>query len=283
MADGGDDSSTGGGGVVAGDPTSSSGGDGSTTGGGSSGGDSSGVTGGDTSGEESTGATTSIMPEPTPRLLLMTKTEGYRHDSIPAGISAVQGICDEQGWELTTTEDASLFTDEQLATFTGVMFLSTSGDILSPEQEAAFRGFVEAGGSFIGVHAATDTEPGWQWYRELVGAHFHSHPAIQSAQIHVDVADHLATAHLSDPWLRADEWYNFDVNPRADETVNVLLTLDEGTYMGGNMGDHPITWTREVGPSRMFYTALGHTTTSYAEPEFLLHLSGGMRWALQGR
>jgi type 1 glutamine amidotransferase len=209
----------------------------------------------------------------------MTKTAGYRHDSIPSGIAAIQAICDQLGWDLTATEDAALFTVENLESFSGVVFLSTTGDILDTNQETAFRSFIESGGSFMGVHAATDTEPDWPWYRDYVGAHFDSHPEIQSAHIHLDVTDHPATSHLSDPWIRADEWYNFDLNPRAN--VNVLLTLDEETYIGGAMGDHPISWTREVGDSRLFYTALGHTASSYSEPEFLTHLAGGMQWALR--
>jgi uncharacterized protein len=59
----------------------------------------------------------------------------------------------------------------------------------------------------------------------------------------------------------------------------VLLTVDEASYTGGTMGtDHPIAWCHDRLGGRSLYTALGHTDESFAEPAFLRHVSGALRW-----
>jgi type 1 glutamine amidotransferase len=90
--------------------------------------------------------------------------------------------------------------------------------------------------------------------------------------------DHPSTGHLPPVWERTDEWYDFRTNPR--DTVTVLLTVDESSYEGGGMGDdHPLAWCHANCGGRSFYTALGHTEESYAEPAMLAHLLGGIRYA----
>lgn len=215
-------------------------------------------------------------------LLVFTKTTGFRHDSIPAGIAAVQAIAMDRGWVATATEDAAMFEPTALAEFQVVVFLSTTGDVLDDAQQTAFVEWVQGGGGFVGIHSASNTEEEWLWFVGLLGGTtFADHPAPQDATIHVAVADHLATMGLPDPWVRFDEWYNFDSQPSA--TVEVLLRLDETTYTGGTMGaDHPIAWAHHYEGGRAFYTALGHTNESWAEPEFLAHVEGAIEWASIG-
>ena len=213
-----------------------------------------------------------------PSLLVFTRTTGFRHDSIPDGIAAIRRIAGESGLSVDATEDPSVFRDENLGSYRAVVFLLTTGDVLDPEQQAAFERWVRAGSGFVGVHSASDTEYDWPFYGELVGAYFAGHPAVQPAVVHVEDRTHPATAALPVVWPRTDEWYDFRANPRA--SVHVLATVDETTYEGGSMGpDHPIAWCREVAGARAFYTAGGHTRESYTEPLFAAHLSGGIRWA----
>ena len=211
------------------------------------------------------------------RVLIFSKTAGFRHDSIPAGIAAVRALGESHGFGVDATEDADTFADATLKQYAAVLFLNTTGDILTDDQQAAFERYIKAGRGFVGVHAASDTEYGWPWYAKLVGAQFASHPAIQRATVTVEDAGHPATADLPAKWNRTDEWYNFRADPRAD--VRVLLSVDEATYDGGTMGDHPVAWCHDFGGGRAFYTALGHTKESYAEPLFLKHLLGGIEWA----
>jgi len=212
------------------------------------------------------------------KLLVFTKTEGYRHASIPDGITALQQIATENDWNTDHTEDASVFTTDSLNNYRAVIFLNTTGDILNSDQQSAFEQFIQNGGGFVGIHSASDTEYDWPWYGGLVGAYFESHPQIQEARIEVADRNHPSTLMLSAEWIRTDEWYNFQ-NISAD--INVLMLLDESSYEGGTNGDnHPAAWYREYAGGRMFYTAGGHTSDSYTEELFLQHLQGGISYVI---
>ncbi|WP_243740850.1 ThuA domain-containing protein [Streptomyces sp. 8K308] len=211
-------------------------------------------------------------------VLVFSRTAGFRHDSIDEGIAAITRLGAANDFTVTATEDAGAFTAENLSRYEAVVFLSTTGDVLNAAQEAAFEGYVNAGGGYVGVHAAADTEYDWAWYNGLAGALFHSHPHIQRATVRVEDRAHDATAHLGGAWQRTDEWYNYRTNPRT--TSHVLASLDEASYTGGTMdGDHPIAWCKEYEGGRAFYTGGGHTAESYSEEAFVRHLLGGIRWA----
>ena len=213
--------------------------------------------------------------EPRFAVLVFSKTTGFRHDLIPPGIAAITALGSEHGFGVDSTEDAELFTDAALARYKVVVFLSTTGDILNATQKAAFERYIRSGGGFVGIHSASDTEYQWVWYGRLVGAYFASHPQIQQATIHFEDPAHPSTQDLPTVWQRTDEWYNFRSNPRGK--VHVLATLDEATYSGGKMGaDHPIAWCQAIDGGRSWYTAMGHTAESYAEPLFRRHLLGGI-------
>jgi type 1 glutamine amidotransferase len=218
------------------------------------------------------------MTTPTFIVLVFSRTEGFRHDSIPAGIAAIQQQGRQRGFAVDASENAVLFTDEGLARYKAVIFLSTTGDVLNATQQTAFERFIRAGGGFVGVHSAADTEYDWPFYGELLGAYFAGHPDIQSATVQVEDPAHPSTSTLPRSWMRRDEWYNFQKNPRG--TVNILATLDERTYSGGTMGaDHPIMWSHTVGGGRAWYTAGGHTSESFSEQLFADHLGKAVVWA----
>src|SRR5918999_70294 len=212
------------------------------------------------------------------RVLVFSKTTGFRHSSIPDGIRAIRDLGRRNGFVAVPTEDASTFTEGALRKYAAVVFLSTTGDVLNADQQAAFERYIQGGGGFVGIHAAADTEYEWPFYGELVGAYFRSHPAIQKATVKVADRVHPSTRHLPDRWVRTDEWYDYRSNPRGN--VHVLATLDETTYQGGRMGaDHPIAWCHDYKGGRSWYTGGGHTSGSYSEAEFRQHILGGIRWA----
>jgi type 1 glutamine amidotransferase len=214
---------------------------------------------------------------PLTKVLVFSKTAGFRHSSIPNGIAAIQLLGSQNGFSVTATEDAAQFSTANLAQYQAVVWLSTTGDVLNDTQQAAFQSYIAAGGGYVGVHAAADTEYDWPWYGGLVGAYFLSHPAIQQATFRVEDTTNVATAHLPQNWVRTDELYNYRTNPRAN--VRVLMNLDESTYTGGTMGDHPITWCQNYGGGRAFYTGLGHTEESYTDSNFTRMLLGGIQFA----
>jgi type 1 glutamine amidotransferase len=211
-------------------------------------------------------------------VLLFSRTVGFRHDSIPAAIQALTELQDSGGFTVEATEDPTQFNADNLARFRVVVFLLTTGDVLDDDQQTAFEGWVGAGGGYLGVHSAADTEYDWPFYGALVGAYFKAHPAVQPANVDVEAADHPAMMGIASPWMRTDEWYDFQTNPR--DSVTVLATVDESSYTGGTMGpDHPIAWAHPTtGGGRALYTAMGHTQESYADPVFRQHLTGALRW-----
>jgi type 1 glutamine amidotransferase len=211
-------------------------------------------------------------------VLVFSRTAGFRHDSIPAGLAALEELAGRSGFTVVATEDPAQFTEGSLAPYAAVVWLSTTGDVLDAEQQFAFERYIQDGGGFVGIHAAADTEYDWPWYGGLVGAYFASHPPVQPGTVRIADAAHPSTSGLPSMWSRTDEWYDFRSNPRS--SVHVLATLDESTYRGGAMGaDHPIAWCHEYDGGRAWYTGLGHTVESYREAEFLDHLLGGIRYA----
>ncbi len=213
-------------------------------------------------------------------VLVFSKTAGYRHEAIEVGVEALREIARGEGWRFRATEDAAFFTAENLNPYTVVVFLNTTGDVLDDAQMAVLRRHIRRGRGFVGVHAATDTEHNDAWFQSMIGGEFHNHPRIQEATLRVHQATgHPTIGHLStDTWVRTDEWYNFQAPPPRDATV--VLSLDESSYTGGNMGaSHPLAWAREFEGGRVFYTGLGHTLASYADPDVRAHLREAMRWS----
>ena len=215
-------------------------------------------------------------------VLVFSKTLMFRHGSITNGIAAIKKLGEEHQFHVDATEDASWFTAKNLAKYKAVVFLSTSGNVLNEEQQAAFKEFIENGGGLAAVHAAVAgdvaTAGNWPWYGEALCTRFTNHSAIVQATVNVEDKDNPSTVGLPEKWERKDEWYNFITSPRAK--ARVLASLDETTYKGGTMGkDHPVAWCRQMGQGRIWYTALGHTAVSFTEPLFLKHLLGGIQLA----
>lgn len=212
------------------------------------------------------------------KLLLFTKTAGYRHDNIPKGVETIQRLFAKEGITVRHTEDAAVFLSDSIASFDGVLFFSTTGTIFNSEEKLAFQTFIESGKGFMGIHAASDTEFDWPWYNQLVGAYFMSHPRVQEAKLQVLNRKHKATRHLGKIWMHKDEWYDFK---NVQDGLHVLMNLDETSYEGGKMGAiHPIAWFRKVHGTRMFYTGLGHTKESFDSLDFQKHIIGGVKYVL---
>lgn len=223
-------------------------------------------------------ATAAPADDPPFKALVFSKTAAFRHDSIPDGIAAIQHLGQDHNFTVDATEDAGAFTDDNLAKYQVVIFLSTTGDVLDDTQQAAFERYIRAGGGYAGVHSAADTEYSWAWYGQLMGAYFKQHPAPQQAVVKVEDPAHPSTKGLPTLWTRTDEWYDYQTDPRPN--VHVLTEMDEKSYTGATMGaDHPNTWCQDFDGGRSWYTGLGHTKESYTEPNFLHLLLGGIQTA----
>lgn len=232
-----------------------------------------------------------VSPDPTPdpvkpgkgieslNLLVFSKTGGYRHGySIEEGIKAMKALGVKYGFKVDATEDSAQFTKENLAKYSVVFFLNTTGEILDDSQRAAFEGYIKAGGGYVGAHAAADTLYTWPYYEKIVGAWFGGHPAIQKAKVKVEDNKNISTSFFAAVLEREDEWYNYKTNPRPN--VTVLMSLDESSYQGGSMkGDHPITWCHEIDGGRAWYSGFGHTKETFTNPDTVKLFMGGILWA----
>jgi len=217
------------------------------------------------------------------QVLVFSKTAGFRHESIEAGIEAIRKMGEEKGFQPSFTEDASQFNTANLKNYAAVIFLNTTGDVLNAKQQDAFERYIQAGGGYVGIHAATDTEYDWPWYGQLAGAYFLDHPSdpnVQTGTMIVEEKNHWATKGMPDRFEKTDEFYSFR---NISDKINVVLTIDESTYSGGNNGDyHPMSWYHEFNGGRAFYTAMGHTNETFSEEIFLNHLWVGIHYAMGG-
>jgi type 1 glutamine amidotransferase len=193
------------------------------------------------------------------RLLVYTRTTGYRHDSIPDGIAALRGL---EGFDTDATEEFPA----DLTRYAAIVFLSTSGTVLDEKGRDALREFMAGGGSWLGVHGASTTEYEWKWFEGLAGARFVKHPPMCTETVTVEDGEHPATAHLGKTWRWTDEWYEFRPDPRP--RVRVLLSLE----------GRPLAWCHSYGGGRCFYTALGHPADAYRDEAFAGHLRGAVEW-----
>lgn len=246
-------------------------------------------------------------PEPAPgsapdqRVLVFTRTTGFRHDSIPTAVARLAELLPTYGLDVDHTEDPAAFTAGNLSRYAAVVFLSTTGDVLDDDQQAALEGYVHAGGAFAGIHSAADTEHDWPWYGDLVGGFFTRHPAVPfGVRVALDDQDELATAATARSFSLVEEIYDFDRNPRDDPATEVLARIEPnlspceifGQQQVGllcelmrlrgdwRMGaDHPVAWQKQFEGGRSFYTNLGHMKATWDRPEFLNHVVGGIRWA----
>ena len=227
------------------------------------------------------------------KVLIFSKTAAFRHtECIPQGTVKIAQMGVQHGFDVDATEDASAFNDTNLAKYDAVIWLCTTGDVLNNTQQAAFERYIRAGGGYAGIHSASDTEYDWPWYGGLVGAYFRDHPGSVNEQFQVATVKVIgrgtaATRDLPRRWVREEEWYNFQTNPR--HTVRVLAEVDERTYdprgysvPGGSPGmgrHHPVSWCQPYDGGRAFYTAMGHKAEYYSEPLLLAHILGGIKMA----
>jgi type 1 glutamine amidotransferase len=231
-----------------------------------------------------------------PALLVFSKTNGFRHEEgIAGGGQALAEIAADNNWGLYATENGAVFNQANLARFDVVVFLSASGDMLNTDQEQAFQAWMEAGGGWLGIHAAGDgSHARWRWYMDnLIGAEFTAHPLtpqFQNALVIVEGNSHQVMQAVPDTWNHVEEWYSWASSPR-ERGFNILATLDEESYspiqkfLGQerdlHMGDHPVVWSNCVGSGRSVYAAMGHKAEAFTKPEFRQILENALMWMIR--
>ncbi len=221
----------------------------------------------------------SVISQNDLNVLVFTKTNGFRHTSIPKGIEKIRDWSKNEHWKLVISEDSTQINENVLKQFDVLVFLNTSGNILGDAQKAALLRYINKGGGFVGIHLAAGTETDWRWFHQMIGAEFKDHPKVQSARMYVDHnSRHPSVDHLGDTFEIVDEWYNFKES--VSTHVNAVLTLDENSYSGNKMGEeHPIAWYHYYEGGRVFYTGLGHTDEIYDNEDYRKHVVSAIHWA----
>ncbi|MBP6023329.1 ThuA domain-containing protein [Ferruginibacter sp.] len=223
--------------------------------------------------------------------LLVTKTAGWHHESINEGVTAIKELATRNFFNVQWHQEGSTVTDKYLENFQVIIFLNTTGDIFKEDEQKAIEKFIKAGKGFVGIHSASDTEYGWEWYTKLVGRMFKIHPAIQTAKLRLTENKFSGLDQFTDGQFWTDEWYEF--SPETTTDLKYILAVDESSYnakvqwgekKGEGMGSfHPVAWYHDYDGGRSFYTALGHMPAVYSEPAFLNHIYAGIYWAATGK
>jgi type 1 glutamine amidotransferase len=220
------------------------------------------------------GSPTPAPAGPIVRVLMLTATVGFRHDSIATARGVLPALGTANRFNVTATEDLSIFTPANLANYDVVMFAMTSGELpLGADQKSALLDFVTRGGGFIGFHSATDTLYEWPDYDRLIGAHLIDHPWTQTARVLVEDAAHPA-AGARDSFSIEEEFYVFRSNPRG--RVQVLMRLDPASV--GTTGDYPLVWAQPFGSGRSYYNALGHFPSTWRDARFHAQVVAAIKW-----
>ncbi|MES2443901.1 MAG: ThuA domain-containing protein [Pseudomonadota bacterium] len=221
-----------------------------------------------------------------PHVLIFSYSTGYRHASIEAGVAAVKAMGERAGMTMVASADPDIFSEAGLKAFDAIVFVSNTTKPKEPESEwftgtrrDALQAFVHRGGGIVGIHAAADSHYNWPWFGRLMGGRFVRHPqGTPEGVVTIVDSKHPSTKGLARSVKRVDEWYYYDdFNPQ----VRLLVVLDPQSIGEKDVNPNPMSWSQEFEGGRVFYTGMGHTPESYAEPWFLKHLEGGLNWVLR--
>ena len=235
-------------------------------------------------------------PKKDRKVLIFTKTNGFRHGSIATAVIALTQLGEKTGaYTATHSEDEAMFEPDTLKSFDAVFMINTTGDIFrskkNPDKEREERlkqslvDFVEGGGGLAGTHSATDTYKNWKEYNEMMGGAFAGHPWHMDVPIANLAPKHVLNAAFNGKGFSVkDEIYQFRNGTASASSRKMLLALDsnwDGIKKGKrDDGLFPISWCREYGKGRTFYCSLGHRDAIYWNPTVLQHYLAGFQYVL---
>ncbi|KAG8744000.1 hypothetical protein FRC10_010979 [Ceratobasidium sp. 414] len=231
------------------------------------------------------------------KVLLYTYTDGFRHDSIPTAIQQLKNW--GPYWNITfdATEDQTKFNTANLAQYDAVLCVHTTGNIFTAAGQTAFADYLNKGGNFAAIHAASAgyLDKIWAPYTNALGATFDHHPARQNATFVKEMQNHPATDPIPDRWTYEEEVYSFTSDPRGKNGAKLLISVDPTSYKDSGVPaaqgtPHPIAWVQEYeaggvasangagNVGRSFYSSLGHLNSTWQNPVFMKHVLGGLIW-----
>ena len=175
--------------------------------------------------------------KPSYRVFVFTKAATESHASTKDGVAAIRELGKANNFAVEASDETDKFVANQLSRYRAVVFLNTSGDVLNDAQQGAFEDYFHAGGGFVGIHSAIETEPGWQFLTDILGTRSTGASSVTPATIKVADRVHDASAPLPEYWNRTDQWYNFAADVRGFS--HVLATVDENDLQRRDDGVRP--------------------------------------------
>jgi type 1 glutamine amidotransferase len=236
------------------------------------------------------------IPQEAPKrkkLLAIGQSKGFEHDAVSHGLATLWKIGQDSGlWDTYIRTDTELITKKKLGNnaknldyFDAVVFYTTLELDLTADQKSDLLSFVKDDGKgFLGTHSATDTFYQWPEYGEMIGGYFDGHPWHQKITVNVEDRTFPATAHFPKSFEITDEIYQFKQFSR--DRVRVLMSVDNNsidlTKKGVNRTDKDfaVTWARNYGKGRVFYSSLGHREEVWNRPEIQKMWLEGVKWAM---
>lgn len=206
-------------------------------------------------------------------ILIFSKNKATQSNANDAAASFYAFVIDK-GIKADTTTNPAYFTEDSLRNYGAVVFLQTSEDVLNTRQQNDFERFIQAGGGFVGIHAAGSTKYQWPWYHAMLGAKFSE---MEEAKIN-SAGKFLQVNNVEKPfdkdkagiWEQADKLFQIE---DFDPENNVLVET---------MEKMPVSWFKEFDGGTMFYTAAGGISESFYNKGFLEHLLAGVHYTLEG-
>jgi len=233
-------------------------------------------------------------PKKARKVLVFSKTAGFRHGSIETGVESMKRLGKRTGaFEVTATEDDSIFEPDTLKQFDAVIMLNTTGEIFKSKEEGredrlkkSLVDFVKGGKGLVGMHSATDTYKNWKEYNDMMGGAFAGHPWHEKVRVKNLDPDHpLTKAFGGKSFDVTDEIYQFREGTASPDERRILLSLsgeveDTGKGKFGKDGLYPISWCDDYGDGRVFYCSLGHRDEIFWNPAVMQHYLAGIQFAM---
>lgn len=222
------------------------------------------------------------------KVLVYTKNgKGYVHENIPYAVKSIQKLGQQYGFKTDVSDDASVFTEENLKQYSLLIFTSTNNDVFdTDDQRLAFRHFIEAGGGFVGIHSVVGTERNWTWFKMMLGGTFVWHAKFQKYQIRVIDPAHPSVEGLPKVWEKEDECYFQKEMYPGIRTVMAqdLSSLNEAdkekivAHAGPYSALYPAVWYQPFDGGMVWITALGHDKKDYEDAVFVQHIFQGIKF-----
>lgn len=252
-----------------------------------------------------------VTPEEPRKLLVFSRSWGYKHTARPYGDKAFEIMGQKTGaFEPVVSDDDSLFEPRKIKAFDAVVLNNTNEEIFLPEEFAklsqeeqakakqrdemlknSLADFIRNGGGLAVIHAGVASFAGWPEYGKIVGARFDNHPwgAGTTVVLRIEEPDHPLTAAFREPYfIVTDEIYQV-TEPYSREDLRVLISVDpaktritpqQKELIHRADMDFAMTWIKSYGKGRVFYCALGHEHELFWNPIVLQHYLDGMQFVL---